>query len=68
MGANGYEIRHGLMSEAKDMLMQGWHQRWEVEVQTAKLAKRAPKVVPLPTVKEITSLAGEMYAFVQKKD
>jgi|GEM_PF-1921897 len=68
MGANGYEIRHGLMSEAKDMLMQGWHQQWEVEIRTSELQQRAPVAIPLPTVKEITDLANEMYVFVQKKD
>ncbi len=68
MGANGYEIRHGLMSEAKDLLLQQWHHRCQVEQVAAEDEKRKPVVVPLPTLKEMLDVAETFYAFVQKRD
>lgn len=68
MGANGYEIRHGLMSEAKDLLLQQWHHRCEIERAAAEYEKRKPKEVPLPTLKEMLEVAETLYTFVQKRD
>lgn len=66
--SNGYEIRHGLLSEARDTLMQSWHQKWEVEVRTAEMENRPPNPIPLPATGEILKLATEWYDFVQTKD
>lgn len=68
MGANAYEIRHGLMSEAKDYLMQQWHHRCEIEGRNAEFDKRKVSEVPLPTVEEIVKVAESFYGFVQRKD
>lgn len=68
MGSNGYEIRHAVLNEARDLLMQEWHQKIDIERRAAELDNRAPKEVPVPTVAEITRVASEMYVFVQKKD
>jgi hypothetical protein len=56
------------MHEARDHLMQDWHQKVEIERRAAELDNRPPKEVPVPTVSEITKVASEMYTFVQKKD
>jgi hypothetical protein len=68
MGANGYEIRHGLMSEAKDLLLQQWHHRCQIEQAAAEYEKRRPVEVPLPSLKEMLEVAETFYAFVQRKD
>ena len=68
MGANGYEIRHGLMSEAKDLLLQQWHHRCQIEHAAAEYEKRRPVEVPLPSLKEMLEVAETFYAFVQRKD
>jgi hypothetical protein len=66
--SNGYEIRHGLLSEAKDVLMQEWHIKWDAELRTAEREDRSPTCIPLPTSAEIIKLANEWYDFVQTKD
>ena len=68
MGTNGYEIRHGLLSEARDTLMQEWHQKWDVELRTAEREDRAPTTIDLPSTGEILKLATEWYDFVQTKE
>ena len=68
MGANGYEIRHALMNEARDLLMAAWHQKVDVEGRTAQFENRAPREIPIPTVEDISKVAAEMYQFVQRKD
>lgn len=68
MGANGYEIRHALMNEARDLLMQGWHQKVDVESRAAQYENRVPREIPIPSVEDISKVASEMYQFVQRKD
>lgn len=66
--ATGYEIRHALLNDARDFLMHEWHQKREVENQTAQFEQRPPKVIPLPSFVEVKELAVEMYDFVKTKE
>lgn len=66
--ANGFEIRHALLNEARDFLMHEWHQKCDVENQTAQFEQRPPKMVPPPSFAKIKELAIEMYDFVKTKE
>jgi hypothetical protein len=65
--SNAYEIRHALLSQAKDMLFEEWHGVVNVEAMAANFENRAPKPVPAPTVAEVKSVAESLYEFVQKR-
>jgi hypothetical protein len=67
MGTSGYEIRHALLSEAKDMLYEQWHAARDSEMQTASLENRPPKHLPAPSIDDIKAAAESLYEFVQKK-
>lgn len=67
MRASGYEIRHALLSEAKEMLHEQWHAAREIELATATFENRPPKTIPAPTIADIKSAAESLYEFVQKK-
>ena len=65
--SSGYEIRHSLLSEAKDMLIERWHAAMDVERISAERENRNPVLIPAPTVDEIKATAESLYEFVQKK-
>ena len=65
--STGYDIRYDILVQAKDLATEKWHTAMEVEKMTADLEKRAPKLLPFPTVDEIKSIADSLYQFVQKK-
>jgi hypothetical protein len=65
--SNGYEIRHSLLSEAKEILFERWHAAMNVERMSAKRESRNPVLIPAPTVDEIKATAESLYEFVQKK-
>jgi hypothetical protein len=67
MGTSGYEIRHALLSEAKDMLYEEWHAARDVEQQRAERENRAPNPIPAPSVQDIKATAESLYEFVQNK-
>jgi hypothetical protein len=72
MPMNGYEIRHAILNEAREMLFEQWRMAMDVENATARFeggphAPRPPKLLPPPTVAEIKALAESMYEFVQTK-
>jgi hypothetical protein len=56
--SNAYEIRHSILSQAQDMLMEEWRRECD----------RSPreKKIPLPTAERIKALAEELYDFVQQ--
>jgi hypothetical protein len=65
--ASGYEIRHALLSQAKDMAYEAWHAAMNVEGNRAEFENRAPNLIAAPTVDEVKALAESLYEFVQKK-
>jgi hypothetical protein len=67
MSISGYEIRHSLLSQAKDMLYEQWHMAMDVERQRAERENRAPENIPAPSLKEIKATAESLYEFVQNK-
>ena len=67
MSATGYEIRHSILNEAREMLYEGWHKAMDVEQLSADFEKRVPRLFPAPTVEEIKKLAESLYEFVQTK-
>ena len=67
MGKNGYELRHDLLNEARDMLFQGWYKKCEVAQHNAHTEKRAIAAGEMPeppVIKDILALAGKMNEFV----
>jgi len=67
MSASGYEIRHALLSQAKDMLYEQWHAEMDVERARAAMENRAPKSIAAPSLFDIKNAAESLYEFVQKK-
>ena len=67
MSASGYEIRHALLSQAKDMLYEQWHMAMDVERKKAEIENRAPVLIQAPGLYEIKNAAESLYEFVQKK-
>lgn len=67
MGTSGYEIRHALLSQSKDMLFEQWHAEMEVERLRADRENRAPNPIPAPSVQDIKATAEQLYEFVQNK-
>ena len=67
MSASGYEIRHALLSQAKDMLYEQWHAEMDVERARATMENRAPKPIAAPSLFDIKNAAESLYEFVQKK-
>ena len=67
MSQSGYEIRWGILQEARGMLTEQYHLKQENENTRAAHEDRAPELVPAPTVQEIKALAEELYDFVQRK-
>ena len=65
--ASGYEIRHALLTQAKDMLFVEWHAKRETEAAAANFKNREQVYAPAPTVEEVKKLAESLYEFVQKK-
>ncbi len=65
--SNGYEIRHSLLSEAKDMLLERWHAAMDVERISAERENRNPALIEPPSVEQIKATAESLYEFVQKK-
>lgn len=64
---NGYEIRHAILNEAREMLFSKWTTDVENERICASVESRAPKNIPAPSLSEIKSAAESMYDFVQRK-
>ena len=67
MSASGYEIRHALLSQAKEMLYEQWHAEMDVERARAAMENRAPKSIAAPALCDIKNAAESLYEFVQKK-
>ena len=69
---SGYEIRHTLLMEALNMMMQEWHHHVEtakVNFEYDKSEKRKPlSPIPLPSIGSIIALAEQLNAFVSKKE
>jgi hypothetical protein len=58
------ELRYKCLVDARDLLFRQWEDRVFVERASAEINKRAPKVVPPPTLRRITKTAEEMVFFV----
>ncbi len=67
MSVSGYEIRHSLLSQAKEMLYEQWHMAMEVERLRAERENRAPDNIAAPSLKDIKMTAESLYEFVQNK-
>jgi hypothetical protein len=67
MSASGYEIRHSILNEAREMSYEQWHKAMEIEQVSAEFEKRVPRLLPAPTLDEIKKLAEGLYEFVQTK-
>lgn len=67
MTVSGYELRTQLLVEAKNMLMDDYSTRREVEFRNAERASRSFQTIPLPTSAEIIKLAEELYEFAQRR-
>lgn len=64
---SGYEIRHALLNESKEMLYERWHMEMDVERMCAERENRSPVMLPSPTVEDIKRTAENLYEFVQKR-
>lgn len=67
MNTSGYEIRHALLNESKEMLFERWHMEMDVERICAERENRSPVVLPYPTVEDIKRTAENLYEFVQNR-
>jgi len=67
MSTSGYEIRHALLTQAREMLSEQWHAAMDVERTSAERENRNPVLIPAPTVDSIKATAESLYEFVQKK-
>jgi len=67
MSQSGYEIRWGILQEARNMLVEQYHAAQENENSRAQYENRPPLAVPFPTFTQVRLLAEEMYDFVQRK-
>lgn len=67
MSTSGYEIRHALLSESKELLFESWHMEMDNERICAEREHRSPVVLPCPTVEDIKRTAENLYEFVQKR-
>lgn len=67
MTVSGYELRTQLLVEAKNMLMDDYSTRREVEFRNAERESRSFQTIPLPTSAEIIKLAEELYEFAQRR-
>jgi len=66
--ANGYEIRHMLLVEARNMLFEGWHEEVKRLQHNAGLTNTPiGEYPPQPSVTDISKLAEQLYEFVQRK-
>lgn len=71
MNSTGYEIRHALLNEARDMLFQDWLMKRDVVFNNAHVEKRTilETEVPLaPSFDAILKLAQQMNEFVSHSD
>lgn len=62
--ASAFEIRQNMIVQAKDILLEDYHQRRENEIRKSELESRAPNYVHPPSSAEILKLATELYSFV----
>ena len=67
MSSTGYEIRHALLNESKEMLFERWHTEMEIERITAERENRSPVMLPCPSIEDIKRTAESLYEFVQKR-
>ena len=65
---SGYDIRYGVLKDAKDMLYEQWRMNCEMEFRRSDIESRAPMPVTAPNSDDIVKLADSLYAFVKKKD
>lgn len=69
--ATGYEIRHSLLNEAREMLYEKWRFDCDVLRRNADLTKQPfcdlSGFPPPPNAAEIKALAEDLYEFVQRK-
>ena len=61
MNRPGYEIRCGILQEARNMLTEQYHAKQDNENTRAAHEDRAPELIPSPTVQEIKALAEELW-------
>jgi hypothetical protein len=62
--ANAFELRTRMIEQAKDLLLNDYHQKMEISREKARLTSTAPDYVEPPTSAEILKLAQELYSFV----
>jgi hypothetical protein len=67
MGQSGYEIRWGILQEARSILTDQYISKQENENARAAHEDRAPALIQPPSMQEIKALADEMYEFVLRK-
>lgn len=65
MSASPLELRFSILTEARSILFRHWEEKVFVEKATAEFEKRAPKVIPPPTIRKIMKVAEELYGFVE---
>lgn len=59
-------LRHSLLTSARDQLHLQWEKRCDVEFTSADREERAPVLPEPPTTDAIIALAEEFYSFVTK--
>jgi len=67
MSSSGYEIRHQLLMEAKEILFERWHTEMDIERLSAERENRSPVMLPCPAIEDIKRTAESLYEFVQKR-
>lgn len=67
MSTSGYEIRHTLLMQTKEMLFERWHTEMDIERIAAERENRNPTLIPAPSVEQIKSTAENLYEFIQKR-
>ena len=66
--STGYDIRYNLLNDAKNMLLEQWHEECSTLRHNANLAQvPLGSSPPVPTAAQIKALAEELYEFVQSK-
>lgn len=59
-------LRHDLLTAARDQLHLQWEKQCDVEFTSADLEQRVPVLPKPPTIEAILSLAETFYTFVTK--
>lgn len=62
--ANAFELRTRMIEQAKDLLLNDYHQKLDLAREKGRLSSSTPEYVNPPTSAEILKLAQELYSFV----